>query len=253
MDRFGGHVGTDTKADGTPVSEADRGCEQLMRAMIAQSFPGDRVFGEEFGDSAGAGEVGGGRWVLDPIDGTQSFIRGVPLFGTLIGWEVGGEVMLGAACMPALGELLLAWRGGGAWRVRGFGMGGGMGGVPQAARVSATRRVSEACVLTTSIDYFRGVGMLPVFEAVTAAAAVNRGWSDCYAPMLVAMGLADAAVEPVMKPYDVSPFAVIVPEAGGAISGFEREPALTSPTCVYSNGVLHEELLGLIRGARGTK
>lgn len=236
LDRFGERITTTAKPDGTPVSEVDRGCERMLRDAIALRYPADGVLGEEFGETPGAS---GGRWILDPIDGTQSFVRGVPLFGVLIGYECAGVVECGVVFMPALGELVWAVRGGGAWRSY-------QEGRPLPVRVSTTARIAEALLLTTSPDYFRLASAPGLYGRLASAAGGNRGWSDCYAPLLVATGRADACVEPVMYPYDSAPFRVILPEAGGRCTDWAGGEDIDASTCVYSNGALHGELLALL-------
>ncbi|HZW10529.1 MAG TPA: inositol monophosphatase family protein, partial [Phycisphaerales bacterium] len=139
----------DTKRDGSEVTSADREAEQRLRALIADAFPGDGVLGEEFGETP---STTGWRWVLDPIDGTTSFVHGVPLFGTLLACELDGVSLVGVIHMPALGETVFASSGAGAWHVR------APGETPRPARVSRVGALADAMMCTTSYLYFRRAG-----------------------------------------------------------------------------------------------
>jgi histidinol phosphatase-like enzyme (inositol monophosphatase family) len=236
-----GRLNIETKGDGTPVTAADRACEQEIRARLASRYPADGVLGEEFGDTRG---TTGCRWIIDPIDGTFSFIHGVPLFTTLIGLEAldgpyAGRAVAGVIHAPALGETVWARLGGGAWhRVA--------GGDPTPARVSATERLKAATVCTTSEDYW-GEGDVDRWRAITAASKHTRGWPDAYGAMLVATGRCDAMVEPKLHPWDIAPFGPILAEAGGASTDWEGSPGCNAVTAVASNGRIHGELLALLR------
>jgi fructose-1,6-bisphosphatase/inositol monophosphatase family enzyme len=148
MPYFEGGVGVEIKGDGSPVTLADRGAEQELRRMIRERFPADGVLGEEFGELPG---TSGRRWVLDPIDGTKAFVRGVPLFGVLIGLEEGGEAVAGVVSMPALDEFVYAARGEGCWWLP---SGRQAGSPPRRARVSALAPLADGLVLANSFEYF---------------------------------------------------------------------------------------------------
>jgi histidinol phosphatase-like enzyme (inositol monophosphatase family) len=212
-----------------------------MRDGIRAAFPEDAVLGEEFGLTEGPS---GYRWVLDPIDGTTSFIHGVPLYGTLIAVEREGRPVAGVIHMPALDETAYASLGHGAWHQR-------AGGAPVPAHVSATESLSRAMVVTTSLDYFPSRAAHDAWLAIRARACATRGWSDCYAFLLVATGRADAAVEPSVKVWDVSAVRPIIEEAGGRFSDWSGRADATAPMCVVSNGRIHAELLDLLRPAAG--
>ena len=230
------------KPDASPVTDADRGCEALIRQAIRESFPDDGLLGEEHGEEPGRSPY---RWVIDPIDGTVSFARGVPLFGVLIAVEELGDgvprVVAGCCELPALGERVWAARGAGAWWER-------KGCAPERARVSGTERIEDALVATTGIEYFRRVGAEPALAELSRRAGRIRGWSDCYCLALAATGRCDAAVEPWMNPWDSGPFPVIMEEAGGAFSGWDGTPGIHVRTAIASNPALHRELVGLLRG-----
>lgn len=234
---FRGSAHVETKLDGTAVTEADKACERFLRDGIRAAFPADAVLGEEYGLSEGSS---GYRWVLDPIDGTTSFIHGVPLFGTLVAIEHAGRPIAGVIHMPALNETVFAATGHGAWHSR-------LGAPPVPARVSSVSSLAGAMVVTTSLDYFTSPGAQDAWTAIRRKARATRGWSDCYAFLLVATGRADAAVEPSVKLWDVAAVQPIIEEAGGKFSDWSGRPDATSPMCLASNGLLHGELLELIR------
>lgn len=242
-------LGVEIKRDGTEVTAADRGAEALVRSRIAAAFPGDAVMGEEMGETPGGS---GWRWIIDPIDGTFSFVRGVPLYATLIAAEwVGiegrgegqgrGRVEVGVIELPALGERVHAARGLGAWHtVRGSG--------PTRARVSRAATLGQAVVCTTSLDYFKGPAARGVFDRVCAAAGHTRGWSDAYPAALLATGRVDVLFESAIKPWDIAALEPIIAEAGGRLSDWAGAPSVYSGTLAASNGLVHEELLGVIAG-----
>lgn len=242
FESFAGGTGAfDRKPDGSEVTAADRGCEQLLRKRIEELFPGDGVIGEEFGESPGRT---GFRWVLDPIDGTASFVRGVPMYGTLVAVEQEARVIAGAIYMPALDEIVFACEGSGAWhRVR--------SGAERAARVSATGSLAEALILTTSSEYFRRVSAQceAGWNTLSARCKRTRGWSDCYAHVLVATGRADASIEPSLYVWDIAPARVIVREAGGAVTdwtGSDEGPRGWHRQALATNGALHPEMVGVL-------
>jgi len=234
-------LAVDLKADQSPVTAADREAEQLLRQRIEAAFPDDAILGEEFGERAG---TTGYRWVLDPIDGTKSFVHGVPLYGTLVGVQQDERDVLGVICIPALSEMVYAARGEGAWYVRGA-------EPPVAARVSQVRTLADSLLLTTDAKSFslRVSGQGPAaYDALQAAARLTRTWGDCYGYLLVATGRADAMVDPIMNVWDAAAVAPIVEEAGGRYSDFQGRATISGGDGVASNGLLHEEVLGMIRG-----
>lgn len=234
-------LAVDRKADDSPVTEADRGSEALIRRAVRAAFPDDGILGEEHGDEPGRGRY---RWVIDPIDGTVSFARGIPLFGVLLAVEDLSrsvpEVVAGACELPALGERVWAARGAGAWWER-------AGRPAVRARVSAAERLADALVATTGIEYFRRAGTEDALALLSGRAGRLRGWSDCYCLALAATGRCDAAVEPWMHPWDSGPFPVIFEEAGGAFSAWDGTPGIHGRTAVAANPVLHRELVALLR------
>jgi histidinol phosphatase-like enzyme (inositol monophosphatase family) len=236
-------LAVERKSDDSPVTQADRACESLLREAIRAAFPDDGLLGEEHGAEPG---TSGFTWIIDPIDGTVSFARGVPLFGTLVAIErhtdTGPRVVAGICELPALGERVWAAEGRGAWWER-------AGHDPVQARVSPVARLAEALVGTTGYEYFHRAGSLETLDRLHRAAGRIRGWSDCYALALAATGRCDAVVEPWMNPWDSGPFPVIFAEAGGVFTDWEGHSDLRRPTAVAANPLLHRELLRLLAEA----
>lgn len=226
----------DRKRDGTQVTAADRAAELLLRERLLARFPNDGVLGEEHGEVVG---TSGLRWVLDPIDGTASFVCGVPLYSNLVALEHAGRTIVGVIHLPALGETVYAARGLGAWH--------SFGDTPaRPARVSRTASLRESVVCTTSLDYFVRAGVPGLHDRVQASCALFRGWSDAYAAVLLATGRVDAFVEPKVALWDVAAVQVVVEEAGGAYTDFSGGTNLSAGNCIASNGLVHHELLNLI-------
>ncbi|HRF60244.1 MAG TPA: inositol monophosphatase family protein [Fimbriimonadaceae bacterium] len=207
------------KADDSPVTEADRQAERLIRDAIAAHYPGEAILGEEEG-LTGAGDT---RWVLDPIDGTKSFVSGVPLFSTLLSFEEGGVPVLGVVVLPALNEVFAAERGGGStWNGR-------------PCRVRSAESLDRATIATGSASGFRATGRWDGLGRLSDSGPVLRTWGDAYGHMLVASGRIDAMVDPIVERWDLSAVAVIVEEAGGRFtdfdgrSGIHREAISSTP------------------------
>ena len=213
----------ETKSDGSPVTVADREAEEVARAWLKSRFPDDGVQGEEFGESAG---TSGRRWILDPIDGTKSFVRGVPLWGTLIAVAEGDTVLAGAACFPAIGELLAAAPGEGCW----------WNG--QRARVSRTSTLAGATVLVTDERAFRTSALRDGWRTLSGEAAIARTWGDCYGYLLVATGRAEAMVDPVVNPWDIACFLPIIEEAGGVLTDLAGKRTVFGGTAIATNKAL---------------
>ncbi len=227
---------TEQKRDGSPVTTADREAEQLLRTAVTAAFPGDGFLGEEFGETP---SQSGYRWIVDPIDGTTSFVHGVPLWGTLIGIEHDGRVVAGVISMPGLDESVYGSAGEGAWHVF-------KGAAPARARVTTTERLAASMVCITSLDYFTRNDREDSFFRIARASRSMRGWSDCYSHLLVATGRADAVVEPGIHPWDVAAILGIIPEAGGRYTDWGGVATTASRQGVVSNGRIHDELLGVL-------
>jgi len=226
-------LAVETKADQTPVTDADRGAEELLRRRILARFPDHGIMAEEFGSERLDAEY---VWVLDPIDGTKSFVSGVPLFGTLIGLLHRGEPILGAIHQPILGELCL-----------GDGTTTTLNGRP--VRVRTTARLADAVVLTsdpaTPAHYQNGAA----WDRLVATARWVRTWGDCYGYLLVATGQADVMADPVMSPWDLLPLIPVVRGAGGVITDWKGDDAVRGTSSVAANPTLHAEVLACLRGA----
>jgi histidinol-phosphatase len=227
----------ETKPDLSPVSDADRAVERAQRELLARARPGDAVVGEEYG---AAGD-GARRWILDPVDGTKNFVRGVPVWATLIALEVDGDVTVGVVSAPALGRRWWAARGAGAWA-------GDTGAPPDAAqrcRVSGVRRLADAFVSYSSFagwpDQSRGL------ESVLSSVWRTRAFGDFWSHVLVAEGCVDASFEPEVALWDVAPLQVIVEEAGGRFSDLTGAATPAGGSVVCSNGLLHDDVLALVR------
>jgi histidinol phosphatase-like enzyme (inositol monophosphatase family) len=221
----------DTKADGTPVTEADRAAERLVRQRLAERFPDDAVLGEEEDDRPG---TSGRRWIVDPIDGTKSFTHGVPLYCTLLGVDDEHGSAAGVIHLPALGETVWAGRGRGCF----------VNGRP--ARVSDHATLRGAYVMSSGIDGWPG----DTFAALLRAGVVVRTWGDGYGYALVATGRVEAMIDPVVAQWDMAPMPVILAEAGGTFTDLGGETRIDGGSGVASNGHLHAELLRLV-AARG--
>ena len=223
----------DLKRDRSPVTAADRGAEELIRDRIAQQFPDDGVFGEEFGETAGRNGV---RWVLDPVDGTKAFIHGVPLFGTLIGLEADGELLAGVCRLPALNEVIYGGQGLGAWWQIGD-------TTPRRARVSSIETLEEAMVCTTSFNNWLVAGKQTAFDRINAVAKETRGWSDCYGHALVITGRADVMLGPLLNPWDAAALVPILREAGGQFFDWTGTDTIHGGNGISTNGQLKEAVM----------
>jgi histidinol-phosphatase len=223
----------ESKPDLTPVTEADRAAERALRARIEAERPGDGVLGEEYGETTG---TGGRRWILDPIDGTKSFVRGIPAWGTLIALEHDGEIVVGVVAAPALHRRWWAARGEGAFA----------DGEP--IRVSRVNAIEDALMCFTSVTAFDDYGLGEQFRTLAGRCWETRGFSDYWAHVLVAEGSADLAVEPAMNLWDNASLQVIVEEAGGRFTDLEGIPRVDGGDAVTTNGLLHEEVLAIMRG-----
>ena len=228
---FGTRIGVETKSDDTPVTVADRETESLVRAEIERRYPEHGIFGEEHGEVRAGAPV---RWIVDPIDGTRSFVHGVPLWGVLIGIEVDGEPVVGVAHFPALRETVTAARGRGCrWN-----------GEP--CSVSPASRLDRSLVLTSDETAFHGHPSEAGWRALVAATRMTRSWGDCYGHVLVATGRAQVMVDPVLAPWDAAPFMTILTEAGGCFTDVSGKATIHGGSAVSSNPALHPRVLELL-------
>ncbi len=226
------------KGDDSPVTIADRQAEDHLRRRIAEHYPDDAVMGEELSDTEG---TTGFRWILDPIDGTKSFIHGVPLFGTLIGVEYEGKSTLGVIRIPALDECVYAAIGSGAWYTQGDDS-------PRPARVSSCQSLAEALFLTSEVKTFDEVDRRDAYRRLEAATRLTRTWGDCYGYLLLVTGRAEVMVDPVMAAWDAAALLPILQEAGGTFTDWQGNPTTHAGEGIGTNGHLLDEVLRVIRG-----
>jgi histidinol-phosphatase len=223
------------KADASPVTIADRAAEKLCRDGIERRYPEDGILGEEFGEArAGARR----RWILDPIDGTRSFVRGVPLYGVMIALEQDRDILLGVVHFPALDETVSAARGLGCW----------FNG--RRARVSSIGHLEDALVLTTDAERLTRHGLTAGWDALRYRAGITRTWGDCYGHTLVATGRAEAMIDPVMAPWDAAALCPIVEEAGGVCTDLQGRRTHLGGSIVSTNAALAEQVRDLLRSPK---
>jgi len=230
-------LAVETKSDASPVTIADREAEQLLRRKIVAAFPGDGILGEEFGEQPG---TSGYRWILDPIDGTKSFISGVPLYGTLIGVEREGRSVVGVIHIPGLAETAYAAAGQGAWYVRG-------GDAPVPTHVSQRKRLAEALFSTSEVINFRKIGRFDAYEKLEAATRITRTWGDAYGYLLIATGRADVMVDPMMHVWDCAALQPVIEEAGGTFTDWNGNPTIYATNSIATNGHLLDDVLAITR------
>lgn len=220
-----------TKADGTPVTVADREAESVARGWIEKRFPKDGILGEEHGASRPDAKR---RWILDPIDGTRSFVRGVPLWGTLVAVAEGDDVLAGAIYCSAAGEMLCAARGAGCW----------LNGAR--ARVSETDDLSRALALTTD-ERFAGMrDKQDAWRRLAARVQLTRGWGDCYGYLLVATGRADLMADGDMSAWDSAALQPVIEEAGGVFTDWTGRRTGFGGNAIATNAALAREARALL-------
>ena len=237
-------VGVEWKADKTPVTIADKGTEEIARKFWAKETPGFGVIGEEFGIESPDAEY---QWVIDPIDGTKSFIHGVPLFGTLIGLWHKNVPIASVIRLPAMKSAVWAVNGGGAF----------LDG--REVRASKVLQLSDALVLSGTVNTMEDKGFGEGFTKLRRSARLHRGWGDCYGYYLVAAGRAEIMVDPVVSMWDIAPFPLLMKEAGGKFSTIDGKTELfdangkpTAPiyegfTSIATNGLLHDVALECLK------
>lgn len=221
------------KPDQTPVTQADREAEQAIRGILGRAFPDHGFLGEEFGEEGSRDP----RFIIDPIDGTKNFIRGIPFWAVLIGLEERGEITTGVVFNPVTGDLLTARRGDGA-HANG-----------ERVRVSDQRRMRDATLLHSGLNLLRADGCWDGFVRLIDATSRSRGFGDYYGYDLVARGKAEMYVEVDLKPWDIAPMMILVEEAGGRLTDFEGRRSIYDGRVVATNGHLHDEALALLTKA----
>ncbi|HEY2787680.1 MAG TPA: inositol monophosphatase family protein [Fimbriiglobus sp.] len=221
------------KEDNSPVTVADKGAERAIRALVARHFPNDGFLGEEDGHVPG---TTGFRWIVDPIDGTRSYVRHIPIWATLVGLEYKGEQIGGVAYVPCLGEMYRALRGDGAYCN------------DRPIRVSPVTELSKALLCYSSIGWFRKAGKERTFLELAAKTERQRGFGDFYGFVLVASGSADAMVEHGVRPWDVAATKALVEEAGGRFTDWDGNCTIDRPDVLATNGHLHDAVRTILNG-----
>jgi histidinol-phosphatase len=229
---FRADVAVETKRDGTPVTVADRAAEQAAREWLRARFPHDAILGEELGEERPGARR---RWVLDPIDGTKTFVRGVPLWGSLVALHEGERVLAGAIYCPAVAELVAAAPGAGCW----------LNG--SRCTVSSVADLSAATILTTDEHFIGRPRGGDVWPALAARVAVSRSWGDCYGYLLVATGRAELMTDAVLSPWDAAPLFPVITEAGGVCTDWRGQPTpFGGAGVVATNAALADEVRALL-------
>lgn len=230
---FRSNLTVETKADRTPVTRADRECESKIVELLAARFPEIGFLGEEHGERSGQRNA---RWIIDPIDGTKNFIRGIPFFAVLIALEEEGEITAGVMHAPALQELLYARTGQGA-----FSNG-------RQVRVSEVNELSDAMLIHGGLKDLKVRPCWPSFLRLVDGSARQRGFGDALGHSLVICGQAEVVLEPEIKPWDVAATKILVTEAGGRFSSFDGSPSIYAGNAVISNGRVHDQVVKILQG-----
>lgn len=227
---FGKNLAVERKSDGSEVTRADRDAERETRAWIHEHFPDDSIVGEELGDEVRSKTR---RWIIDPIDGTRSFVRGVPLWGSLVAVESGGDVIAGAIHCPATGDFLVAARGEGCWQDE------------RRVTVSTVDALSSATILGTDQRFRTDPARAPRWADLAARVSIVRSWGDCYGYVLVATGRAELMVDDRMSPWDVAALIPVIGEAGGVFTDWRGRRGI-GPDAIASNAALAAEFRNLL-------
>jgi histidinol-phosphatase len=227
-------VTVEQKADRSPVTIADRECERRIVEVLRGAYPEYGILGEEFGETPGSEA----RWIVDPIDGTRSFIRGIPFFATLIALEEAGEVTTGVVYAPALDDLLYARKDAGAFDRQG------------PLRVSAVDRLAESMLVFGGAGVLRQAGYWAAYERLVDASGRQRAYGDFFGYTFVARGQAEAMIDVDLKPWDLAALKILIEEAGGRFTDFAGRATVYGGSAIASNGLIHEQILGLL-GAAG--
>lgn len=230
---FQSGITAERKADNTPVTVADKAAEQKLRELITRYWPDHNVVGEEFGNTDTGSPY---TWIIDPIDGTKSFMSGVPIYSNLLALTDGEKALVGVANFPALNEMVHAVRGGGTWW--------------NGRRVHTTTvdKLTDARLLTSDLNTFGQYGYTAAWQRLVDATWIQRTWGDSYGYILVATGRAEVMVDPVMALWDTGPLGVILEEAGGTFTDWKGSPTIHAGESIATNGVLFEQVMAVVRG-----
>jgi histidinol phosphatase-like enzyme (inositol monophosphatase family) len=231
MSHYGRDLTVDVKQDGSPVTIADRGAEMCARAWIEKRFPHDGILGEEFGDVRPDAKR---RWVLDPIDGTKSFVRRVPLWGTLIAVAEGESILAGCAYFPAVNEAVVAAVGEGCfWN-------------GAACRVSSQAAIDQATVLITDDQFIGRPDRASSWQRLASQAGIVRTWGDCYGYLLLATGRADVMIDDIVAPWDAAALYPIITEAGGLFTDWHGSPTAFGGDVIATNAALAQSVRSIL-------
>jgi histidinol-phosphatase len=231
LGHYRSRLDVETKADGSPVTIADRAAESAARDWVNRYFPDDGLLGEEFGEERPGAKR---RWIIDPIDGTKSFVHGAPLWGSLVALCEGERVLAGAAYFPAVGEIIAAAPGAGCWWNE------------SRCAVSSLDDISRATTLTTDTRFLERPEYRAGWERLANASGVSRTWGDCFGYLLVATGRADVMVDPVMSPWDAAALQPIIEEAGGVFTDWGGQPTAFGGSTVATNAALAVQARSLL-------
>ncbi|MBI1277132.1 MAG: histidinol phosphate phosphatase [Anaerolineaceae bacterium] len=230
---FQNGVTAERKGDNSPVTIADKTAEKRLRELIQQHWPDHGIIGEEFGDQAG---TSGLTWTVDPIDGTKSFVQGVPIYSNLIALTDDKGPLIGVANFPALNETVYATRGGGCfWNGR-------------RTHVTATKELKDAVLLSSEIDYSKFADRAKPWNQLVQSTYIQRTWGDSYGYALVATGRADIMIDPWMAIWDCGPLQVILEEAGGTFTDWKGEATIYNGEAFATNGHLYDAVLNMVKG-----
>lgn len=244
-----GELTVDAKADDSPVTVADRQAEQLTRERLAEKYPDDTVQGEEFDTTEGGSPY---RWIVDPIDGTKSFVCGVPLYSTLLALEWKDQSLGGVIYLPALGEIVVAAKNQGCWYARGLATNGeehvSTPELPwRAAKVSEKRELETSVFVNSQVDSFGMRGSGDVYRQLEKACWITRTWGDGYGYLMVATGRAEIMIDPECNAWDVAAILPILEEAGGRFTDWTGNATTRGGEGVGTNGLVHDTVLRLLK------
>jgi histidinol phosphatase-like enzyme (inositol monophosphatase family) len=226
-------ITAERKADNSPVTLADRQAEQKLRELITSAYPSHAILGEEFGEQPGDSPY---RWILDPIDGTKSFVSGVPFYSVLVALLQGETPVLGVMHFPGLNETVYARRGGGCyWNGR-------------RAHTSSVSTMADAVLLASDIDSFGKLGRQTAWQQLIDRTYIQRTWGDAYGYALVATGRAEIMLDPIMAVWDCGPLQIILEEAGGVFTDWDSRATIYGGSAVATNRPLHAGVMAILRG-----
>jgi histidinol-phosphatase len=231
---FNSRFKVDYKSDKSPVTIADKSCEKFLVKELSKKFPDHGFYGEEFGGSGMEFPHKGQstfRWIIDPIDGTRNFTRGIPYWGTLCGLEHEGQIVAGIMALPALKEIYYASKGQGAYKNG------------KRIKVSKIKELEKSTIVFGGLNFFLGTKYEKGFGEIIKTAYHDRGFGDCFGYTFVANGSAEAMLDPIVSPWDVAAVKIIIEEAGGIFTDFEGDPTIYSKTGVAANPYVHEAVL----------